>query len=408
LVTYNTWFAHGTTIDEESVRGEMLRAAALGVELFVVDAGWYKGAGTAGRWDFDSGLGSWEPDRARFPNGLKSLADSAHDLGMKFGIWVEPERVALSLMRETGIHEAWLATHAGHYGSDRAAQLCFASAVVRQWVLEHLVALIDKVQPDYLKWDNNMWINCDRPGHGHGATDGNFAHVKGLYGVLAALRARYPTLILENASGGGNRLDLGMVEFTDVAWMSDRTAPSVHVRHNLQGLSAVFPPTYLLSFVIDDDQESLHRAADMSLYFRSRMQGALGLSFRNEGFAGADLTAMANEISTYKAIRDTLSGASASLLSAQAAIPNGPVWDVLQETTSGAERLVVSAVQSDVGVQRINVKPTRLRPETLYEVHSLDSGLLGTATGTDLMASGIDVVNSSATAAHILILKAKQ
>ena len=99
---------------------------------------------------------------------------------------------------------------------------------------------------------------------------------------------------------------------------------------------------------------------------------------------------------------------AASLLSAQAAIPNGPVWDVLQETTSGAERLVVSAVQSDVGVQRINVKPTRLRPETLYEIHSLDSGLLGTATGTDLMASGIDVVNSSATAAHILILKAKQ
>src|SRR5581483_991244 len=88
LVTYNTWFAYGTAIDEPSMRAEMDRAAALGVELFVVDAGWYAGAGESGPMDFDAGLGSWTPDPARFPNGLKPLADYAHALGMKFGIWV--------------------------------------------------------------------------------------------------------------------------------------------------------------------------------------------------------------------------------------------------------------------------------------------------------------------------------
>ena len=85
-------------------------------------------------------------------------------------------------------------------------------------------------------------------------------------------------------SGGGNRLDVGMLRYTDVAWMDDRTAPSVHVRHNLQGLSAVFPPAYLLSFVTDHDTEPLHDAPDLSLYFRSRMGGALGLCFRGDSF----------------------------------------------------------------------------------------------------------------------------
>ena len=102
LVTYNTWFAYGVDIDEASMRAEMQRVAQLGVELFVIDAGWYSGTGVAGPFDFDAGLGGWTPDPARFPNGLKPLTDYAHRLGMKFGIWVEPERTNLSLVGAGG------------------------------------------------------------------------------------------------------------------------------------------------------------------------------------------------------------------------------------------------------------------------------------------------------------------
>src|SRR5262249_4690714 len=110
LVTYNTWFAYGTAIDEASMRAEMARAAAMGVRLFVVDAGWYSGADTTNVSNFDEGLGSWTPDPARFPNGLSVLTDYAHSLGMKFGIWVEPERVNLSVVGADGLDERWLAT----------------------------------------------------------------------------------------------------------------------------------------------------------------------------------------------------------------------------------------------------------------------------------------------------------
>ena len=150
-----------------------------------------------------------------------------------------------------------------------------------------------------------------------------------------------------------------MLRFTDVAWMDDRTAPSVHVRHNIQGLSAVFPPAYLLSFVTDHDTEPLHDAPDLSLYFRSRMGGALGLCFRGDSFTEDENASMAREIAIYKAARATIALSAGSLLTRQAAPEDGPSWDVLQESTAGRDSVVLSAVQSDTGVQTINVKPTK-------------------------------------------------
>lgn len=405
LVTYNTWFAYGTEIDEASMEAEMTRDAALGAELFVVDAGWYEGAGAGGPFDFDSGLGSWTPDPARFPNGLRPLRDYAHKLGMKFGIWVEPERVNLSLIGAPGVEESWLATSGGNYGSDHAAQICLAGSAARQYILDRLTSLIDEVQPDYLKWDNNMWVNCDREGHGHGADDGNFAHVNGLYQILDTLRQQYPDLLIENVSGGGNRLDLGMLRYTDAAWMDDRTAPSVNVRHNIEGLSAVFPPAYLLSFVTDHDTEPLHDSPDLSLYFRSRMAGALGLCFRSDGFSEGDLSNISHEIAIYKAMRDTLSVASAALLTPQAQSIDGPAWDALQETASGDQQSLVCAYESDDGATTFTVKATGLIPDANYVVQSVDTGTLGTASGAALMAQGIQLVKSPNTAAHILVLR---
>ena len=408
LVTFNTWFAHGTSIDESSMRAEMAGAASLGTELFVIDAGWYSGAGAGGPFDFDSGLGSWKVDSTRFPNGLKPLTDYAHSLGMKVGIWVEPERVNLSTVGAPGAEESWLATSGDSYGSADAAQICLATAAGRQWVINQLTALIDAVQPDYVKWDNNMWINCDRPGHGHGSTDGNFAHVTGLYQVLAALRERYPDLLIENVSGGGNRLDFGMVRYTDVAWMDDRTAPSVHVRHNLEGLSTAFPPAYLLSFVTNQAGEPLHDAPDLSLYFRSRMGGALGLCFLTRDLSQDDRALIGREIAIYKNVRATLSVAAGALLTSQAAIDDGPVWDVLQATAPEGEAIVVFAYQSDDGTETLNVKPITLQPDATYVVESVDTGALGTAVGADLMANGIEIVKSPNTAAHMLTLVAGQ
>jgi alpha-galactosidase len=190
--------------------------------------------------------------------------------------------------------------------------------------------------------------------------------------------------------------------------MDDRTAPSVHVRHNVEGLSAVFPPAYLLSFVTNHDTEPMHDSPDLSLYLRSRMASALGLCFRLDELAEGDAASLAHEIEIYKTMRQTVGVASAALLTPQAASENGPAWDVLQESASGDQQVLLCAFQSDEGVDRINVKPTGLQPLVSYQVQSVDTGVLGSATGADLMTDGIDVMQSPNTAAHILIITAKQ
>lgn len=404
-VTYNTWYAYGVRIDEELLRREIDGAANLGVERFVVDAGWYTGAGRNGAADFTSGLGNWQVDPSRFPSGLGALSDYAHDRGLSFGLWVEPERVAMSTVGRTGlVQEVWLAKNGGKYGSSEFAQVCFGSPAGREWVFDRLVALIDAVHPDYLKWDNNFWINCDRSGHVHSGTDGNFAHTNGLYEILARLRERYPDLSIENVSGGGNRLDLGMLRYSDAAWMDDRTIPSAKVRHNIQGLSALFPPAYLMSFVVPDRDEPIDNSPDLPLIFRSRMPGILGLSFPTGDFGDEEADAIRHEIESYKALREGLGGASGALLTAQAASGNGPAWDVFQTTPEGFHTIVLWAFQTDRAVSGTIVRPVGLRPNSLYEVQSANTGARGIMTGTSLMQDGVQVLASPYSAADTILL----
>jgi alpha-galactosidase len=404
LVTFNSWFADGTRVNDPSVRDSMARAAALGTELFVLDAGWYAGAGAEGLFDFDSGLGRWQPDPARFPEGLDALARHAHELGMKFGIWVEPERIDLDVLSEVGVDSTWLATSEGRHVTDRTGQICLAGAAGRQWVWERLTSFIDQVRPDYLKWDNNAWLNCDREGHGHGPSEGNFAHVSALYEILGQLRDRYPDLIIENVSGGGNRLDFGMLRYSDVGWMDDRSGPSRYVRHHAEGLGAVFPPAYLLAFVTTQDSaEGLTSFQDIALYFRSRMMGVLGMSFSLQGLVTGD--AILRETDTYKRLRATLQDGSGAVLSAQAQMADGPSWDAFQVTGSDGNQALLYAFQNETDVHPLMLQGTALRPEAMYRVESVDAGDLGEARGSELMSEGIEIFPSERTAGHILLLR---
>ena len=404
LVTYNTWFAYGTEIDEQTMMDEMLVAASMGVELFVVDAGWYLGAG--GGTDFASGLGTWAVDPQRFPNGLGVMRSYAHDLGLQFGLWVEPERVDLATVGRPGLaREEWLAKNNGSYQAVRAAQVCLASPIARQWLLDQLTRLLDDVQPDYLKWDNNLWVNCNRSGHGHGTTDGNFAHVTALYDVLATLRARYPTMRIENCSQGGNRLDFGMLRYSDTAWVDDRTFPAVHVRHILQGAMTFFPPAYLLSFMVEGSGEPLLDAPDLPLYMGSRMLGILGLTYRAADLSERDRDAIAGQIAVYKKLRLILRDASGRLLTEQAAPDEGPAWDGLQQLASTSGDVVMLAFQNDAAVPRVTLRPERLESDAIYLVTRADGTLVGSATGADLMADGIELDGTVESSAHVLLLQ---
>lgn len=403
LVTYNTWFGYGARINQSLVFEEMSRASGLGVELFVVDAGWYQGAGANDTFDFTTGLGSWTVDHDRFPDDLVGMADHAHELGMKFGLWVEPERVALATVGNPGLaREEWLAMQDGSYGDATTAQLCLASDEARQWVFDRIVQLLDRVHPDYLKWDNNFWLNCNRPDHGHSVDEGNYSHVVALYGLLDELRQRYPEMLIENVSGGGSRLDFGMLAYSDVGWMDDGTAPSSHVRHNLEGLTLAFPPAYLLSAVIDNSSEQLRAGVDLAHIARSRMPGILGVGYRYFDLAPEVGAVLAQEIAQYRTLRDTLTQAYAVLLSAQAPVEDWN-WDVLLEVSGDRRSAVIFAFKANGDQGSVKVKPRNLLPGTMYQLGSMGAGDMGQWTGAQLMQDGIEIVHYEGSRAHVII-----
>jgi alpha-galactosidase len=407
LVTYNTWFAYGTAVDETSMLAELDVAATLGVELFVLDAGWYRGSSNSD--DFTTGLGLWEVDSERFPSGLNALRDAAHERGLKFGIWVEPERVDRTTVGRPGLAlERWLAASGGRYdpgvAQPKAAQICLAGREAREWVFQQLVRFIEEVRPDYLKWDNNFWVNCDRGGHDHGTRDGNYGHVTGLLDIFSRLRERFPDLLIENCSGGGNRLEPSMLAFSDVSWMDDQTFSGQRIRHHLQGLSALLPSASLLSFVMPYDWAAGDDRADLPLSFRSRMPGALGLSWRGPELVEWQISEIQREITIYKTLRDVIVESSATVLSEQVPLTGASGWDVIQQTSSRSGDVLVFAFENRGAKERLLVRPRFLEPGASYRVVSVDRGALGTATGDELMRDGIEIVSSPVSRAHVLRL----
>jgi alpha-galactosidase len=409
LTTFNTWFVRGIRIDDETIRRDMDWAAEAGLELFQLDAGWYTHDGSPDMFNFTRGLGSWEVDAERFPRGLSDLAEHARGRGLKFGIWVEPERVGIETVGRPGLaEERFLATQNGQYAPGRPndeaedAQICLAHPPARAWVLNRLTAFLDQVQPDNLKWDFNRWMHCTRPDHDHPPDGGNFAHTQALYQLLAALRERYPSLTIENCSQGGHRMDFAMARLTDTAWMDDRTAPSAHVRRNLQGLMRVFPPAYLFSYLMAHADEPIRGTEDLPLMARSRMPGVFGVAADLGQVSEGEVNQIYQEVQLVKALRAFQENAVTYPLTPQR--PGPGEWEVVQQFNLTSRASLIFAFANEAR-DPIRVSLRGIQPDLTYELRSSDRGVLGRLNGADLIAGGLEIMEAPESGAQVLVLE---
>jgi alpha-galactosidase len=328
-------------------------------------------------------------------------------------VWVEPERVDLATVGRPGqARERFLAHDHGQYqpGRDNAAashgQICLADDEAWTWLRDRMFSFLDEARPDYLKIDLNGWLVCTRPDHGHPVDGGNFAHVKGLYRLLDALRERYPQLTIENCAGGARRLDAELLTRTDVNWMDDRTAPAARVRHHLQILSAVVPPSALLSYLIGTDDESIPATRDLALLARSRMPGVLGLTVDFRTLDSGVTAGLTRQLDAFKQVRALRGAAFAAALTAPVEVNGGgPGWDVVEQVNPASGVATVFAFRNPSSDRRVRVVLTQLRPATTYRIRSLDDGPLGTASSDELMERGYDIDASSASAAQVLVFE---
>ncbi|WP_051978310.1 alpha-galactosidase [Edaphobacter aggregans] len=302
-VLYNSWEATTFNVDETGQMALAEKAADIGVERFVMDDGWF------GRRNSDhAGLGDWTVNPTKFPHGLKPLIDKVHSLHMDFGLWVEPEMVNpdSDLYRK---HPEWVLNFKGRPRTEGRNQLVLNLA--REDVHDYVLQVLDKLLNDndiaFLKWDYNR--NWSEPGSPAAPAEQqknvyvNFT--RSYYDILQKLREKHPNLEIESCSGGGSRVDLGVMHLTDEVWPSDNT--DAYDRLLLQeGFTYAYTPAVMMAWVTESPTWVNQRSLSLDYRFLSAMQGSLGVGANLNKWTQEDFAAARKMIETYKSIRETV------------------------------------------------------------------------------------------------------
>ncbi len=244
-----------------------------------MDDGWF-----GQRKDDHAGLGDWYVNAEKFPHGLKPLIGKVHSLGMDFGLWVEPEMVNpdSDLYRK---HPDWVLNFPARPRSEARNQLVLnlARPDVRNYVEGFLDKLLTENDIAFLKWDYNR--NWSEPGWDAVPVDEQkrvyVEFIRNLYSILADLRKKHPKIEIESCSGGGGRVDLGILRYTDEVWPSDNTDP--YDRLSMQdGFTYAYTPQIMMAWVTDSPHWLNHRSTSLTYRMLSSMQGSLGIGAKSE------------------------------------------------------------------------------------------------------------------------------
>jgi alpha-galactosidase len=301
-VLYNSWEATEFNVSEEGQKELAAKAAKLGVELFVVDDGWF-----GARNNDKAGLGDWVVNPQKFPHGLNSLIDYVNQQGMDFGLWVEPEMVNpdSDLYRA---HPDWVMNFPGRPRSELRNQLVLNLA--RDDVRDHILNVLDKLASTYkikyFKWDMNRTFA--EPGWPEVAPAEEkelwVKYVWNYYDILKRLREKHPGLEIESCSGGGGRVDLGVLRYVDEFWTSDNTEAFDRLKIQ-EGFSQAYAARFMSAWVTDVPNMN-HRSTPLEYRFLVAMQGALGVGANLNRWTQADFDLASKMIALYKRIRGTV------------------------------------------------------------------------------------------------------
>jgi len=274
-VLVNTWEAMYFDVTHAKVLELAKVAASCGVEMLVLDDGWF-----GERNDATSSLGDWHDNLAKFPDGLPALVKDVNDVGLKFGIWVEPEMVSVNsqLYRQ---HPEWcLNQHGRKFRCEGRNQLVldFTRIPVRDYICEKLGALLSSANIEYMKWDMNRHLTEVYGNEISTEKQGEVYHryMVGVYKVLAWVNHTFPHVRIENCSGGGGRFDPGMLCFSPQIWASDNT--DVFSRLTIQhGTSLVYPISCIGSHITSVPNHQTQRLSSLKARFLVALFGTFGL-----------------------------------------------------------------------------------------------------------------------------------
>lgn len=302
-ILINSWEANYFDINESKLLKLAKVAKKVGIELFVMDDGWF-----GERDDDRRSLGDWTPNPKKLPGGVKGLCDKINDAGLEFGIWVEPEMVNVdsNLYRE---HPDWCLAIPGKAHSEgrtqRVLDLCRED--VQEYIIQAMSDVFGSANIFYVKWDMNRNFTDYYSQALDAAHQGEVAHryVMGLYRVMGELTKRFPDILFEGCSSGGNRFDLGILSYFPQIWGSDNT--DAICRASIQnGYSYGYPPETIGSHVSVCPNHQTLRETPLETRFAVASFGSFGYECNLCDMKKEEIAQIEEQVKIYKGLRENL------------------------------------------------------------------------------------------------------
>ena len=414
-ILVNNWEATYFHFDEDKLLALGARAKALGIELLVLDDGWFQNR------DGDrTGLGDWVVNRAKLPGGLRRLGEKLNAIGLQFGLWIEPEMVSpgTELWQQ---HPDWVLHQPGRQPHPCRHQfvLDYSNPAVVDYMFGKLSALLQDAPIAYIKWDMNRSISdafsCAADADGQGAV--LHRYILGVYRLYERLTSRFPQVLFESCASGGARFDPGMLYYAPQAWTSDNTDAAERLKIQY-GTSYVYPVSSMGAHVAAVPNHQLQRTTPLSTRANTAMFGAFGYELDLTRLNERACALVAAQVAFVKQYRPLLQFGTFWRLQSPFA-GDGGAW----MTVSDDRR---RALLGDYRLLRRSNEPFRrvrlagLIPDALYRVTLLGSeyqpnGRCIEACGDELMQAGLvttpgalgeDTRNESDFASHLYVIEA--
>ena len=387
-VLLNSWEASYFNISEAKLLRLARKAKSVGIELFVMDDGWF-----GGRNDDTSSLGDWYPNKKKLPHGVKGICDKVRKLGLEFGIWVEPEMVSRNseLYRA---HPEWAMEIPGKKHSEGRNQMVLdlSNTEVQDYLIKAMSDVFSSADISYVKWDMNRnfsdifskAIPSDRQG------EVSHRYMLGLYRVMRELTGKFPEILFEGCASGGNRFDLGILSFFPQIWASDDT--DALCRSEIQnGYSYGYPMSTVTAHVSDCPNHQTLRRTPIETRFNVASFGVLGYECNLCDMSKDDIEAVRAQIAMYKEWREVMqfgrfyriSSVNDSRscggdlpaghgISALEPVPGNEIsWTVVSEDKAKAVSMTMQ-ILTHPNAQWCVLKPMGLDPDSKYHLEGRD------------------------------------
>ena len=300
----NSWEGAYFTFTTETLLRMIDDAASMGLEMFVLDDGWF--AKDYPRNNDDAGLGDWEVNTAKLPEGIDYVASYAHDKGLKFGIWIEPEMVNPK-SNLAHAHPEWVVQSPGREMLQSRNQwvLDMSNPAVQDFVygiFDNTMQLAPNI--DYIKWDCNRIVS-DFGSEYLGSDQDRFyvEYAQGIYNVMRRLRAKYPDTIVQCCSSGGGRVDYGALKYFNEIWTSDNTDALTRV-YIQYATNLIYPACVMASHVSAVPNHQTGNVTPLKFRFDIACSGRLGMELQPKNLTEQERALADRCIKSYKQYRD--------------------------------------------------------------------------------------------------------